>query len=99
MNDWTRTLKSVYRKEPILSFLVIAGAVNVAIGGLSEHWSLMSVGLSVVGVAIALGVRQRMQPRRHLPMRVPNRRSVYALPPADERLPRLSISQKNPPSS
>jgi hypothetical protein len=98
MNDWMRTLKLVYRREPILSFLVTAGAVNVAIGGLSEHWSLVSVGLSVVGVAIALGVRQQMQPRRHSPMRVPKRRSLYALPPSAEELPLLRIAPKNPPS-
>jgi len=95
MDSWTRNLKLVYRKEPIVSFLVIAGTVNVAIGGLSEHWSLMSVGLSVVGVAIALGVRQQLRPRR--PMQTPKRPPAYALPPAADALPLLSLSKKNPP--
>lgn len=95
MDTWTRSLKSIYRKQPVVSFMVTAGAVNVAIGGLTEHWSLMSVGLSVVGVAIAVGVRQ-MQIRR--PARMPNRTPVYVLPPATSSLPMLSISKKNPPS-
>jgi hypothetical protein len=96
MDKWTRTLKVVYRKEPIVSFLVTAGLVNVAIGGLTEHWSLMSVGLSVVGIAIALGVRQ-MQTRRR-PLEPRDRRPAYALPPARAAsLPMLDIAKKNPP--
>jgi len=96
MDHWTHRLKSAYRKYPIVSFMVTAGGVNVAIGGFTEHWSLMSVGLSVVGVAIGLGVRQ-MQTRR-LPLEPRNRSSVYILPPAAvTNLPLLSISKKNPP--
>lgn len=97
MERWTRSLKSVYRKEPIVSFLVIAGAVNVAIGGFSEHWSLMSVGLSVVGVAIALGLRQQLQPRRR---RLPtsSRPPLYALPPSSTGLPLLNLAKKTPPN-
>ncbi|MDX2231672.1 MAG: hypothetical protein NW220_18705 [Leptolyngbyaceae cyanobacterium bins.349] len=96
MDNWTRNLKSIYRKEPVVGFLVTAGAVNVAIGTLSEHWSLMSVGLSVVGVAIALRVRQ-MQTRRR-PVSAPPRPPVYVLPPSSSGgLPMLSVSKKNPP--
>lgn len=96
MSDWPRQLKSVYRQDPVLSFVVTAGIVNVAIGGLSEHWSLLSVGLSVVGVAIALGVRQRFQPRRR---RLPQSRRPprYALPPAETELPLLTLTPKRPP--
>jgi hypothetical protein len=49
-----RFLKSAYRKEPITSFMAIAGAVDVAIGGLDRSWSLLFFGVSLVGVAIAL---------------------------------------------
>lgn len=96
MDNWARTLKLVYRKEPIVSFMVTAGLVNVAIGGLSEHWSLMSVGLSVVGIAIAVGVRQMQSRRRPLAPR--HRPAAYVLPPARATsLPMLDIAKKNPP--
>jgi len=94
MNTWTRNLKSIYRKQPVVGFGVTVGAVNVAIGGLTEHWALMSLGLSVVGVAIAFGFRQ-MQVRR--PLRVPQRRAAYVLPPAGSSLPMLSVPKQNPP--
>lgn len=95
MDSWTRMLKSAYRKEPILSFIVTAGVVNVAIGGLSEHWSLMSLGLSAVGIALALGVRQKYVRKR--PLEPQNRPPVYILPPSSTGLPMLSMSKKNPP--
>lgn len=88
-------LKSIYRKEPILSVVATAGAVNVAIGGLGEHWTLMSVGLSAVGVAIALGVRQRQMRR---PVEPVERPPVYVLPPSSSSgLPMLNIAKKSPP--
>ena len=96
MDKWTRSLKSIYRKEPVVSFMVTAGAVNVAIAGFTEHWVLMSVGLSVVGVAVALYVRQMQTRRRPIPRQ--HRASVYLLPPSSESLPLLNISKKNPPS-
>jgi hypothetical protein len=49
-----RFLKSAYRKEPITSFMAIAGAVDVAIGGIDRSWSLLFFGVSLVGVAIAI---------------------------------------------
>ena len=51
---WTRILRSPYRKEPITSFAVTVGAVDAAIGGATSSWSLFSLGLGMVGVAIAL---------------------------------------------
>lgn len=96
MENWIRSLKSVYRKEPVVSFMVTAGVVNIALGGFTEHWSLMSVGLSVVGIAIALRVRQMQTQRRPLTPR--NRPPAYVLPPASSNsLPMLNISKKNPP--
>lgn len=94
MNRWTQRLKSVYRKEPVISFVVTAGTVNVAIGSLSEHWSLASVGLGAVGVAIALHLRQRYT---HRPIEPQHRSPVYVLPPAAQSLPLLSITKKQPP--
>ncbi len=90
-------MKSMYRKEPIISFMVTGGIVNVALGGLTEHWSLMSVGLSVVGVAIALWARQSLTRRRAEP--TSKRPPVYVLPPASSStLPMLNVPKKNPPN-
>lgn len=51
---WPRFLKVAYRKEPISSFIVIVGAVDAVIGGVGGHWSLLSLGLVTVMLAIAL---------------------------------------------
>ncbi len=47
--------KLFYRREPISSFLLTLGAVDMVLGGLDDRWVLFSLGLSTVGVAI--GVR------------------------------------------
>ena len=47
-----RFLSSVYRKEPIPSFLVTIGLVNAIIGGLNDRTGLFSLGLATVGGAI-----------------------------------------------
>lgn len=98
-NSWSRMLKSVYRKEPILGFAATAGAVNVAIGGFSEHWSLMAVGVGTVGVAI--GLRWWQVHTRRSPLEPVSQRtsSPYVLPPAPEYtpLPTLTMPRKNPP--
>lgn len=49
-----RFLKSAYRKEPISSFILIVGAVDAVIGGVGERWTLLSFGVVMVLVAIAL---------------------------------------------
>jgi len=92
---WTRFLRSAYRSEPITSFVITAGVVEAAIGGLGEHWSLMAFGLGTVGAAIAL--RWWQHQRRHLSP-ASERSPVYALPPDSSRpvLPTLRLSQKPP---
>lgn len=68
--------KTLYRKEPISSFLVVVGLMEVVIGGVDEQWSLFSLGLGLVLGAMVvrssqLRKRQRevekMMPRRYLP--------------------------------
>jgi hypothetical protein len=94
-NSWSRTLKSVYRKEPILSFVATAGVVNVAIGALTEHWSLLAVGTGTVGVAIALRCWQAYARRSPLEATVQSS-SPYVLPPAPDyaQLPPLTLGRK-----
>lgn len=43
-----QTFKRLYRKEPISSFLIVMGLIEVMIGGADEHWSLFSLGLGLV---------------------------------------------------
>ncbi|HEY9616714.1 MAG TPA: hypothetical protein V6C64_07735 [Microcoleaceae cyanobacterium] len=89
-------LKSFYRRQPVVSFVVTAGAVDAAIGGLSEHWSLLFLGLGAVGGAIGFSVWQ-WQARK--PLEVPEHPPVYVLPPQSSRpsLPMLSMNKKQPP--
>lgn len=49
-----RFLSSVYRKEPIPSFLVTIGLVDAVIGGLDDRLGLLSFGIVTVGSAIAV---------------------------------------------
>jgi hypothetical protein len=55
---WSRFLRALYRKEPIVGFVATVGVVDAAIGGLTEHWSLLTLGLGTVGGAIALRLWQ-----------------------------------------
>ncbi len=93
----SRSFKSIYRQEPVLSFAATAGAVNVAIGGLNAHWVLMSLGLGTVGIAIAL---RWWQLKTRKPTAFMNHAALYTLPFSDSRptLPLLSIPKKNPPN-
>jgi len=89
---WSRMLRSVYRKEPITGFVIIAGSVDVAIGGIDSSTSLVIFGLSAVGIALALRwwQLQRRSPEPSTPG------AIYALPPASSRsaLPPLTMSKK-----
>jgi hypothetical protein len=60
----SRTL--FYRREPISSFLLTLGAVDMVLGGLDDRWVLFSLGLSTVGVAIAVRLL-RLTPLRDQP--------------------------------
>jgi hypothetical protein len=93
---WSRLLKSVYYKQPVVGFVATVGVVDAAIGGLSEHWSLLTFGVATVGVAIAL---RWWQLQRQRPLESSRRAPVHVLPPQSSRpsLPPLNISKKNPP--
>lgn len=60
---WSRLLKTVYRKEPISSFILTVGAVDTFLGGVSSRGSLLIVGIATIGTAIALrGLLSRQRP-------------------------------------
>ncbi|MBC7825976.1 MAG: hypothetical protein H7126_19320 [Candidatus Parcubacteria bacterium] len=94
---WSRMFRTVYRKEPITGFVLIAGAVDVAIGGIDGSTSLVVFGLSSVGVAIALRLWQSQKRTPDVQERV----AIHALPPSSSRpsLPMLSMAKKNPPQN
>ncbi len=90
-----RFLKSAYRKEPITSFIVIVGAVDAVIGGVDQSWSLLTFGVAMVGIAIALRWWQQQQ---HEVEPQPQKAQRYLPAPSPRTaLPTLSASKHNPP--
>lgn len=93
---WARFLKSAYRREPITSFVVTVGAVDAAIGGLGERWSLFSIGLGTVGLAIALRwLMMQQRSTAEVTAKVPD---LYLAPSSSRpQLPNLNVSTKRQP--
>ncbi|MFH7030413.1 MAG: hypothetical protein ACHBN1_34910 [Heteroscytonema crispum UTEX LB 1556] len=91
-----RFLKSVYRREPLVSILITMGIIDALIGGLDDSWSLFAFGLGTTGVTLAWRW-WRIQQRRPLQQEpvvqhyLPSRSSSSALP-------LLSVSKKKPHS-
>ena len=88
----TQMFKLAYRKEPISNFVLIVGAVDAVIGGVGNHASLLGLGLSLVGVAIALRW-QAVQRRQAVQMDLSDLSTeapVRYLPAA----PRINLSQQ-----
>ncbi|HEY9639921.1 MAG TPA: hypothetical protein V6C57_05525 [Coleofasciculaceae cyanobacterium] len=52
--SWTQIIKFAHRKEPLSNFVLIVGSVDAVIGGVSNHGLLLTLGMSMIGVAIAL---------------------------------------------
>jgi hypothetical protein len=46
------SLKKLYRKEPISSFIITVGAVDALLGGFNENGSLLILGFLVAGMAL-----------------------------------------------
>ncbi len=92
---WPRFLKAAYRKEPISSFIVIVGAVDAVIGGVGERWSLLSFGLMMIMLAIAL--RWWQSQRRDTELA--EQPVTHFLPPSSSRppLPMMTASKRQSP--
>jgi hypothetical protein len=92
---WPRFLKLAYRKEPISSFIVIVGAVDAVIGGVGERWTLLSFGLMMVVLAVALRWWQTQRRETELA----EQPVTHYLPPnsSEPALPRLSASKRQSP--
>jgi hypothetical protein len=91
---WPRFLKAAYRKEPISSFIVIVGAVDAVIGGVGERWSLLTFGLMMVVLAVALRWWQTQRKEAELS----EQPVTHFLPAASSRpaLPMLSVTKRKP---
>lgn len=92
---WPKILKSAYRREPISSFIVIVGAVDAVIGGFGERWSLLTFGLMMVVLAVALRWWQTQRKESELA----EQPVTHFLPPASSRpaLPILSTTKRQRP--
>ncbi len=86
-----RFLSSVYRKEPIPSFLITIGLVDTVIGGLGDRMGLFSFGIITISSAIAL--RWWLQQKQ--PTKPTQPASQTYLPPADSNpVPTITTSKR-----
>lgn len=83
--------RSVYRKEPISGFLLILGVTDAVIGGVGGHWSLLSIGLVIGLLSIAMRWRQGQRSSNKAIAVEPAR---YLLPPSSSR-PQLPLLMSN----
>ena len=89
-----RFIKKAYRKEPISSFLLIAGAVDLVMGGIGERWTLLSFGVAMVLLAATIRWWQ-VQQSQPLPTKDTPRRYLPPAPSAQPPLPVLTHKQRN----
>ncbi len=88
-----RFLKSAYRKDPISSFVMTVGAVDAVIGGVGERWTLMSFGIMMILLAIAIRWLQIQRSQENLTEEVSRR---YLPPsPSDAPLPMLKTKERD----
>ena len=69
----SKFFRRIYRKEPISSFLIVMGLIQLVIGGVDSQWSLFSLGFGVVIGAFVVqwsqGRKYRLERERILPRR------------------------------
>lgn len=91
-----KKLKSIYRKEKISGFIFTVGTVDAILGGFSERWTLLSLGVFLVILGGWMGwlkVRKTQKtlfvstPRRYLS---PNYQDLKPLPPLKRKRDYLS---------
>lgn len=86
-------IRSVYRKEPISGFLLILGLTDAVIGGVGERWSLLSIGLVIALLGIAVRWRQATKSSATKAIAVEPAR--YMLPPTSSRSPLPLLMSNN----
>lgn len=97
-----RIIKNTYRKERLSSLLILAGTIDLLIGGFNERATLIAFGLVIVLGSIAWRWLQ-MQPIQSTSVNqtVPSNTNRRYLPPASSRipLPLLTNNEKSPPKT
>lgn len=86
-------MKRTYRRDPLSSLILTAGVVDMVMGGVSDRWTLLGVGLGAVGVAATM----RLWKRRQRPLAPPtDAPPIHYLPSRSSRtaLPMLQIQNK-----
>ena len=73
-----RSLKKIYRQEPITAVIFIMAVTDIFLGGKNEHWGLLSLGLFMTIIAILL---HRLKGTRIRKSYVDNRSSRLYLTP------------------
>jgi hypothetical protein len=96
--EWPQMLRLAYRKHPVISFAVTMGLMNAVIGTLSDRSLLATLGISTVGMALALRWWQLQKTLVARPRRAArsNRTPMRYLPPARSgaQLPDLQASRQ-----
>lgn len=91
-----RMWKSLYRKEPISSFILIVGLVDAVMGGVGERWSLLGFGTLLIVIGIVTRFLQAQQQEPIAPREEKARR--YLPPsPSPEPLPPLTSKKRRSP--
>ncbi len=87
---WPRFIRKAYRTEPVSAFILTVGAVDAAIGGIGQRWSLLSVGITVV---VVTGLLRWLQIERAKAVAVEEKPRYY-LPPSSSRTPLPMLMNK-----
>ena len=85
-------IRSVYRKEPISGFLLILGLTDAVIGGVGERWSLLSIGLVVALLGMAVRWKQAAKTSEKA---ITVEQARYLLPPTSSRSPLPLLMSNN----
>lgn len=90
-----RFMKSLYRKEPISSFILIAGTVDAVMGGVGDRLTLFGFGLTVIMV----GIFVRWWQNQPTSLQSPPQRPQRYLPPSSspQPLPTLKSNKRRSP--
>ena len=82
---FAKFLRAVYRKEPVSGFILILGATDAVIGGLGGRGGLLSIGLLIALLGIAM--RWRQGEKKSSYSKVSTKPIKYLLPPGSSRQP------------
>jgi len=84
-----RLMKSLYRREPISSFILIVGTVDAVIGGVGDRLTLFGFGLTVILLGVVVRWWQN-QPA----FQPAEKRSQRYLPPSSSPQPLPTLESK-----